>query len=91
MKLAKRPSIMVGLKEPMIEVTEMTGTMTEEVVVMSIMIETIEMIKGVNVAIEIMVSMKGPKIETTEGTEITIDLNLQQQHQQKTKAMMPEN
>jgi len=49
------------------------------------MIETIEMIEGVSVAIEIMVGMKGPTIETTEGTEITIDLN-HQQHQQKTKA-----
>lgn len=77
--------IMVGLKELMIEVTEMIGTMIEEVVVMSVMIETIEMIEGVSVAIEIMVGMKGPTIETTEGTEITIDLN-HQQHQQKTKA-----
>lgn len=77
--------IMVGQKEPMIEVTEMIGTMTEEVVAMSVMIETIVMIEGVSVAIEIMVGMKGPTIETTEGTEISIDLN-HQQHQQKTKA-----
>ena len=77
--------IMVGQKEPMIEVTEMIGTMTEEVAVMSVMIETIGMIEGVSVVIEIMVGMKGPTIETTEGTEITIDLN-HQQHQQKTKA-----
>ena len=77
--------IMVGLKELMIEVTEMIGTMTEEVAVMSVMIETIGMIEGVSVVIEIMVGMKGPTIETTEGTEITIDLN-HQQHQQKTKA-----
>jgi len=77
--------IMVGLKELMIEVTEMIGTMIEEVVVMSVMIETIGMIEGVSVVIEIMVGMKGPTIETTEGTEITIDLN-HQQHQQKTKA-----
>ena len=67
--------IMVGLKEPMIEVIEMTEIMTEEVVVTS---ETIE---AANVAIVIMVGMKGPtieEIETKGETEITIDLNQQQ-------------
>ena len=63
--------IMVGLKEPTIEVIEMT-----EVVVV-----TIETIEAVNVAIVTMVGMKGPtieEIETTGETEITIDLNQQQ-------------
>lgn len=67
--------IMVGLKEPTIEVIEMTEIMTEVVVVTS---ETIE---AVNVAIVTMVGMKGPtieEIETTGETEITIDLNQQQ-------------